>query len=263
MDFVIDLDGTLIDSSKRHYLLMEKLWKELPKEELSNTNIRKAEVSNAETESTNAETAKTSKTESINAEISKNESSNQAISENGLQFPTAAYMKYKADGKSGRQFLMDVMKCEEKIVMKIMKQWTEQIELPEMLQYDELYDDSLEFLNHIRKTENQIIYLTARQKKELVIQQLKHLGIFDYADEVIVVEPSQARQQKTEEVRRLQSRYAKNPVIIGDTENEYELAKVLGLSVYILNRGFRSREYWQARSVKSYANLLEILGELS
>lgn len=251
MIFIIDLDGTLINSSKRHYVLMEKLWRELPKEERN-----KAEIPNAE--------------------ISKIELPNQAMPEENLQFPSAAYMKYKADGRSGRQFLMDELKLDEKAAAKIMKQWTEQIELPEMLCLDELYEDSLTFLEKIRTPENQIIYLTARQNKELVIKQLEELKLNDYANEVIVVDPSHAKQQKTEEVRKLHKKYEDDlkadrlcndskktdPIIIGDTENEYELAKELELPAYILNRGFRSREYWQARSVKSYVSLSEILEEL-
>ena len=144
---------------------------------------------------------------------------------------------------------------------------------------DELYEDSFVFLEKIRKPGNKIIYLTARQDRELVIEQLKKLKLHEYADQVIVVEPKNAKQQKTEEVRSLCEKYGsfkeqkenkvplaelkESIVIIGDTENEYELAKALELPVYILNRGFRSREYWQERNVKSYADLREIISELS
>lgn len=236
--YILDLDGTLIDSSKRHYVLMEKLWKELSKGTLS-------------------------------------ESISEAIPDTYSEFPSKAYMEYKAKGNSGKQFLIEKMHLQESSARQITKLWTEQIEQPDMILLDALYEDTVPFLEKIRKPGNQIIYLTARQNRELVTEQLKTLNLYEYADEVIVVEPKYAKQQKTEEVSRICEKYgyhteeklSKVPctelkesiAIIGDTENEYELAEDLGLPVYILNRGFRSREYWQVRNVRSYADLMEIL----
>ena len=42
-------------------------------------------------------------------------------------------------------------------------------------------------------------------------------------------------------------------------KKKYELAQKTGLKAYILNRGFRCKEFWDARNVKSYGSLEEIL----
>ena len=47
-----------------------------------------------------------------------------------------------------------------------------------------------------------------------------------------------------------------------DTENEYELAQKFGLECMILNCGFRSRQYWEKRGVKTYSCLGDVLREL-
>lgn len=222
MRYVLDLDGTLIDSSERHYLLMQQV---LDKK----------------------------------------------------SFNGAEFMKYKSDGNSGKKYLTECLNLPETDALEIMKLWQAQIEEEQWLSYDKLYPDTLEFLDWIKSRDSKIYFLTARQREEAVLNEVKRLGIADYANEICVVSPTEALEQKKAFVKKMIKEDSKTDVIIrddlsqdngihndlihivGDTENEYRLAKDLSLPYSILNRGFRSKKYWDNQGVSSVSSLREII----
>ena len=209
MRYVLDLDGTLIDSSERHYLLMQQI---LDKK-------------------------------SYNSE---------------------EFMRYKADGNSGKKYLTECLKLPEAVALEIMTLWQAQIEEEQWLAYDKLYPDTLEFLDWIKSRDERIYFLTARQRKDAVLDEVKRLGIADYADEICVVSPAEASEQKKAFVKKIQDHCINNDsvYIVGDTENEYQLARDLSLPYSILNRGFRSKKYWDEQGVLSISSLREIMVEI-
>lgn len=214
MIYILDLDGTLIDSSERHSRLMRQIVSEAPQEIMQ-----------------------------------------------GRRFDPVEFMEYKADGNSGLKYLTDQLGLEEDTAGQMMSEWRQQIEKECWLKLDVLYPDALEFLNRLKQKYRKIYYLTARQNKKGLLWELKRLGIDGYADETIVVSPADARKEKkavVEEILRKTGKADGTVCIVGDTENEYTLAKELSLPCYLLNRGFRSERYWQNRGIKSIDSLIGI-----
>ena len=205
---LLDLDGTLIDSTKRHWMLMEALLKEYC-----------AECADA--------------------------------------FAPTEYMEYKADGHSGKQYLTEILHLENAKASEVQGYWTKHIEEEQYLQLDALYEDALPFLQELKHRGYRIIYLTARQNTQGLHRELVRLNLAEYAEQVIIVDPSAAKEEKILATRAL---LASDPqvILIGDTENEQAVADAIGIPVYLLNRGFRSRKYWDTRQAASYDSLNEI-----
>lgn len=214
MNYILDLDGTLIDSSERHYRLMEMLLKAYVPDVLE----RKT-------------------------------------------FLPAAFMQYKADGNSGKKYLLECMGIEEKKADCIMAAWQQRIEEEQWQRLDRLYPDTKKFLERIRQEGADIYYLTARQKETELFEELERLEIAEYPKEVKVVQPFHAFEEKKGFVKNLiasNNFSEKQLFVIGDTENEYRLAKELLLPYGILNRGFRSKRFWDQKGIASYSSLEEI-----
>lgn len=210
MIFVFDLDGTLIDSSKRHYVLMEKLLKEYAPEVL---------------------------------------------------FDSEDFMKYKCLGNSGTAYLINKLNMSKDLAKAIMNEWKANIENEEYMDMDELYPDTIEFLDVIKRKGFPIIFLTARNNRKNTMKQLEDLKIIGYPEMVYIVSPDRATEEKLDVVMTyLES--GKDVIIVGDTESEYDTAYAAGINYFILNRGFRSKEYWDSRDVitlndlKTLANII-------
>ncbi len=230
MIYVLDLDGTLIDSRERHYRLMWEILSEKVPETV--TGIAPEGILEKLTETGS-----------------------------GKRFDPVEFMEYKADGHSGKKYLLDLLGLPEDTASQIMESWRQQIEEEQWLEFDTLYQDAPEFLNQLRQKHIMICYLTARQNKKGLLQELERLRIADYADEIQAVSPSGAGEEKKRAVERLLKKTGEkvNSVcIVGDTENEYHLAEELSLPCCLLNRGFRSKRFWEERGVKSIASLCEI-----
>ena len=204
--FVMDLDGTLIDSRKRHAIVMQ--------EALAHTK------------------------RNLNSE---------------------EYLNYKAEGNSGLKYLTEVMGIDMSDAREIQQEWKARIEFSGYLLTDELYPDAVSFLNTVFE-KGGVIFLTARKNRTGLDGEIKRLAILPYADYTIVADPDDAMSQKEKALQVIKEAYPKAELtVIGDTENEYELAEKLGLESRILNCGFRSASYWEKRGVKTYACLDQVL----
>ena len=197
MIFVLDLDGTLIDSSKRHYVLMKKILEKKAPE---------------------------------------------------ILFDSEDFMNYKALGNSGKKYLISKLGLSQELSDEIMEEWRSNIENEEYMAMDELYPDTIQFLDALTRKGYPIIFLTARNNRKNTIKQLENLNISGYADMVYVVSPNRATEEKIEIIMTYLE-IGKEPIIVGDTENEYDTAYAAGINYFILNRGFRSKEYWNKRDV--------------
>lgn len=218
MIYVLDLDGTLIDSSERHWRLMREILSGAAPETVS-----------------------------------------EIVSEK--RFDPVGFMRYKADGYNGLQYLTEFLGLTKDTADQIMALWRLQIEEERWLKLDVLYPDTLDFLDQMKQKHVKIYYLTARKNQEGLLRELERLKIAGYAAEIKIVSPSGAREEKKRVVEMILSETgeaAGSVYIVGDTENEYHLAEELSLPRYLLNRGFRSERYWKDRGVKSVASLCEI-----
>ncbi|MGN0346119.1 MAG: HAD family hydrolase [Lachnospiraceae bacterium] len=233
MIYIMDLDGTLIDSTKRHYVLMEKIIED----EMNRGNLPVTM---------------------------------------GKKFDAHEFMAYKADGKSGKSYLTEKLCLSLSEAECIMTLWGEKIESEEMLALDRLYPDAIPSLERIVNSGNIVIFLTARQREDLVQKQLQDLQIFSYATEIFVVNPKNAAEEKCRVVKELLQRTGtksaltgqtepegntaleKNVIVVGDTENEWTLANELHLPCYLLSRGFRSKTFWDKKGCIAMEDLCRL-----
>lgn len=197
MTYVFDLDGTLIDSRKRHWMLMV--------DTLRKHGIR------------------------VGADFAY------------------SYMKFKADGHNGKRYLTDVLNIEESVANDIQNEWILHIEDEVWLQFDELYDD---VVSTLRKISGDILFLTIRNNKDSLIQELMRLGLSGYK---VIVLPH--HEKKSEVLKQ----FTEDCIMVGDTEIDYYAAMEAGCNFYILSRGFRSNKYWEKQSVISHENLSQLL----
>lgn len=170
------------------------------------------------------------------------------------------YLEYKKSGNGNLKFLQEVLNIDKTLAYEIQKKWMENIENREYLTYDKVYPEVIPILNKLYE-KDEIYYLTARSNRENLLKELEYLQIEKYAQEIFVVNPKKAIEEKRKIITAI-SRNGKT-FLIGDTEVEYEAGKQL-LSVYtkILNRGFRNKEFFESKKIKTYNNLCEIFKEV-
>lgn len=200
MTLYCDVDGTLLDSSARHTVLLRDLFRE-----------------------------------------------------EGLAWPDAApdYLAYKADGHSTRAWLLEAGLTEEQAA-DLAARWQARIETPPYLALDRAYPDAIPFLQAVRGQGNAVVLVSARQDADALRHTLERCGLLPLVEELLVVPPLHAADEKA---ARLRGKITPGDVMVGDTEADLNAARQLGLPCYLLDRGFRSRRYWQRQGVGSYGSL--------
>ncbi len=193
MIYVFDLDGTLINSTERHWRLMKLLLeqKEIPVPECFEND----------------------------------------------------YMAYKSAGHSGLMYLKKCLHLDNSTAEALQTEWIRQIEEDPWLDMDTLYNDVKETLARIK---DRILFLTIRNNADGLYRELKRLGIAQYETHVL-----KHGEKKADILRNLED----TCMMIGDTEDDYNAAEETGCRYYMLNRGFRSADYWKQRGIKSYPDL--------
>lgn len=196
MTYVFDLDGTIIDSTDRHWMLMQKLLRE------------------------------------HSIEVDQDFKSD--------------FMRYKRNGNSGLKYLTAVMGLNKGLALMIQDEWIHQIEDDSWLDKDKLYDDAIQTLNGLN---GDIIFLTIRDNRKGLCDELARLGIDKY--KLIVLNNGES---KAKELKKIEGKC----IVVGDTEVDYNAAIEANCNVYILNRGFRSKAFWEKAGIESYKNLLQV-----
>lgn len=173
-----DLDGTLLDSRKRHSFVMDDVLKKF-----------------------------------------------------GINIDTSDLVSFKSKGKNNVDFLCK-KGLEKTLAEQIQKQWIQNIENEHYLKNDILYENVFSMLSKLSKN-NDLYLLTARQDECAAIKQIKTLGIYDFFEEVIVVSPANASENKS---RKLTENNISE--FIGDTISDYNAAKSSGIDFYAVRHGF-------------------------
>ncbi len=166
------------------------------------------------------------------------------------------FLDYKRNGMNSRAVLKDVFGFEENVTNRVVSRWIREIESDEMLDYDVLYSDSIGVLE--RLSNERIIFLSIRKRKNAAIRELKRLKIYNYAEEVFIETPG-TTNMKIKRLKEIKNGNRQEVIqMIGDTEIDYEAAKKNDVKSYILNRGFRSEFFWRKNRVLSYSQLTEL-----
>lgn len=165
------------------------------------------------------------------------------------------YLTYKADGHSTRAWLETAGFSAEKAA-ELAARWQAQIEDPAYLAMDRPYDDAAPFLQAVRQLPARIVLVSARQNPEALRRTLADCGLLGLVDELVVVPPRHAADEKA---ARLRPRITPGDCMVGDTEADLQAAQQLGMPCYLLNRGFRSRRYWQQQGQTAEDSLPAVL----
>ncbi len=167
------------------------------------------------------------------------------------------FLDLKRDGLSSMTILQDVYIYDKCLVKRVVEKWIGQIESDEMLAFDRLYDDSIEILGRIRESGFQIFFMSLRQRQKAVLEELRRLGLIEYADKVYIGKPFDGVKYKAECLDELRKR--DKVIMVGDTEVDYEAAKLCGVECFMLSRGFRSEDYLKKIGVSKAYNGLDLL----
>lgn len=205
MNVFLDLDGTLINSFDRHYVLLKEICTQM----------------------------------NIPFNMSKE-----------------SYFALKREGLNNKKILSTYCQFPSEIVNEIQMEWVKHIEDNDYLELDYLYNDAIPFLNYLTKKGYKIYLLTARKNNSGVKHTLKKNEILDYFAKIYVVNPEKASENKANILEKYKE---SDTILIGDTEVEALCAKKLGISAFILNRGFRSANYLKENfSLETYGSLIQL-----
>lgn len=179
------------------------------------------------------------------------------LQQDGCLWPEDApdYLTYKADGHSTRAWLETAGFSPEQAA-GLAARWQAQIEDPAYLAMDRPYDDAAPFLQAVRQLPAQIVLVSARQNPEALRKTLADCGLLPLVEELLVVPPRHAADEKA---ARLRPRICPGDCMVGDTEADLRAAQQLGIPCYLLNRGFRSRRYWQQQGLHAWDDLPAVL----
>ena len=180
-----------------------------------------------------------------------------ALDKNGLAaegFDAAAFLAFKREGGSSKDFLRHQMKLSEKYCNMVASCWVEHIEDEFFLRSDTLYPDSLYTLKKVKEEGYAVHILTARQNASAVKKQIEGFSLGGYVDDVVVVSPKNAVVHKKDALLC----WKDTILSIGDSEVDYNAAKAAECAFFALSRGFRSQSYWKKLGVLSHEDFSEL-----
>jgi phosphoglycolate phosphatase-like HAD superfamily hydrolase len=138
--------------------------------------------------------------------------------------------------------------------------WGERIEDPDWLRLDRPLPGARAAVDRVRAAGMSPLLLTARRDPAAVRDEVARAGLAA-AEEVVVVSPFAAAEQKAERLRA-----AGALGFVGDTESDAQAAAAAGVRFAAVAGGQRSREYLSALGLEVHAGVLDatlaILGDL-
>lgn len=120
--------------------------------------------------------------------------------------------------------------------------WMKSIEIEKNLELDVLKPNVVETLENWEKITNKLVLVTMRRNRLLLVSQLKRFRIYDFFDEVIDCPP----QRKNTKYEALKNIYFSSAVFVGDTEEDMNTAKMLGIKSIAIINGLRKKEFLDA-----------------
>lgn len=129
-----------------------------------------------------------------------------------------------------------------------LNQWLEEIETKKYLKMDKLKEGVKETLNRWKFKGYYIVLVTMRRNKENLLWQLKENNIFDSFDEIIcygkndskIVNDINAKYNLTKHFK------FKEAIFIGDSEEDMNAAKLLGIKSIAITTGIRNKIFLDA-----------------
>jgi phosphoglycolate phosphatase len=148
------------------------------------------------------------------------------------------YWEWKYDGLKHAQILTEKFGYTGQAVGDFEFTWLAEIEKPEWLSLDTLWSSSVTSLRKLRNAGFEIIIVTTRRSKISALEQLKTINLIQETDLVII---SEKRINKVQAIRNIFQSFSSEDFFVGDTEEDIQAARELGVSAVAVCSGFRSR----------------------
>jgi phosphoglycolate phosphatase-like HAD superfamily hydrolase len=141
---------------------------------------------------------------------------------------------------------------------KIINNWIQLIETESLLSLDNLYPNVEKLLCKYTSIGMKFYLVTKRKNVEGTINQIKSLGINKYFEAVHIVNPNFELNTHSSSLKAKCTEEYNLDCVIGDTEDDYEWAKVLNIKFYALSYGFRNEYFWAKNNIKCYSDLSDV-----
>jgi phosphoglycolate phosphatase-like HAD superfamily hydrolase len=140
------------------------------------------------------------------------------------------------------------------------ERWVALIELEGLLDLDRLYPGALEVLAQAAAQGIDFHLVTARRNRESAACQIRSLGLEQHCRSIHIVDPSSPEAAGRAGVAKARATrcYGLNAVI-GDSEVDWEWARLIGVGFYPVSYGFRNDGFWLGRGLSAYPDLVGAL----
>lgn len=138
-------------------------------------------------------------------------------------------------------------------------EWTEQNE--ENIKKAPLHEGVIEALEFFKAKNMPQIILSAT-KRDMLINHIKGLGVYDYFDEFLGLDNIHAESKVAIGIEWMRSNTDAVPLMIGDTTHDSEVAQKMDCDCVLVARGHQSRETLLSTGRRVYSSLCEIIEEL-
>lgn len=168
----------------------------------------------------------------------------------------ADFWSLKRDGLTTAEAL-ERLGVERALAGKLALRWARSVEDLRWLRLDRLIPGVDETLGELAEAGTRPAILTARRHEDRVRDQVSSLGLLRWCDEVQVVSPESAVEQKAAELEALGSRG-----FVGDTESDARAAELAGVAFAGVTTGQRAGEFLRARGLPAFDSLADALRAL-
>ena len=147
------------------------------------------------------------------------------------------WWKYKRNGLNTFDALVK-MQINTKTAEYISNCWISNIENPEWLDLDSLFDCVIPMLNRLKELDKNVYIITARKSEHFFLNQIRKLCVDQYIKKYFVVTPFNSIEQKREILNQL-----KPSLYFGDSENDFYSAQKSGVKFIAVSTGQRSKQF--------------------
>lgn len=174
------------------------------------------------------------------------------LSQFGKDLNVDDLVEFKSNGKNNIDYLIS-KGIDKDTALKIQEQWVKNIEKPEYLDNDVLYNDAIELLEKY-KQDNDLILVTARSNIDGLNNQIDKFNLRKYFKNIFIVNPGgDVINQKARILRDEDVKY-----FIGDTHSDNVASKIASTQFIFYKNGFHNRK--TASEYKDYYDLIFSLG---
>jgi phosphoglycolate phosphatase len=147
------------------------------------------------------------------------------------------YWSLKRNKISHKEILQNIFSYSNEMFSTFENAWMEKIELPEWLALDKPFTGVTNYLIELKK--NHVLYvITARQFEDMALQQIEECGWRGIFEKVLVT----GQSMKKIELIQLSCNLSSEDWFVGDTGNDINAGKKLGIKTAAVLSGFLNKE---------------------